>query len=97
MATIAKISNVATIIASGLNAIKNITKTKVPGGSSGGGEGAASQAAPLQPRPPQATQTLLDQQQLNQIGNETVRAFVIESDVTNNQERIRRVNRAARI
>jgi hypothetical protein len=97
MATIAKISNVATIIASGLNAIKNITKTKVPGGSSGGGEGAASQAAPLQPRPPQATQTLLDQQQLNQIGNATVRAFVIESDVTNNQERIRRVNRAARI
>jgi hypothetical protein len=96
MATIAKIANVATIIASGINAVKNITKTKVPGGGSGGGD-SISQAAPLQPRPPQATQTLLDQQQLNQIGNATVRAFVIESDVTNNQERIRRVNRAARI
>ena len=95
-ATIAKIANVAAIIASGLTAIKNIAKTPVPGGGAGGG-GALSSSAPLQPAAPAQTNTLLNQQQLNQIGNASVRAFVVESDVTNNQERIRRLNRQARI
>ena len=94
--TIAKIANVVTVIATGLNAVKQIVKTQVPGYSaSGGGGGAVS--APLQPAIPQATNTLLNQSQLNQIGNATVRAFVVETDVANNQERIRRINRAARI
>lgn len=95
-ATIAKIANVAAIIASGLTAIKNIAKTPVPGGGAGGG-GSLATGAPLQPAAPAQTNTLLNQQQLNQIGNSAVRAFVVESDVTNNQERIRRINRQARI
>jgi hypothetical protein len=41
--------------------------------------------------------TRLDADQLNQIGNAAVRAFVIESDVSTNQERIRRINRQARL
>jgi hypothetical protein len=95
--TISKIANVAAIIATGLSAVKNIVKTKVPGYSAGGGGSNVSASAPVTPQLPNATRTTLDQQQLNQIGNATVRAFVVESDVTNNQERIRRLNRAARL
>lgn len=97
--TIAKIANVAAIIASGLSAVKNIVKVQVPGYSAGGGNAGALQqaSAPLQPQSPLASRTRLEQDQINQIGNATVRAFVVESDVTNNQERIRRLNRAARI
>ena len=58
---------------------------------------AASYNAPLQATLPQSRQTRLDQDQLNQIGNAASRAFVVESDITNSQERIRRLNRAARI
>jgi len=96
--TISKIANVAAIIATGLAAVKNIVKTPVPGSYSGGGGNVptTSQVTPLQPQI-QNTNTLLNQNQLNQIGNATVRAFVVESDVTNNQERIRRLNRASRI
>lgn len=53
--------------------------------------------APIQANIPQSQRTRLDQDQLNQIGNAAVRAFVVESDVSSNQERIRRLNRAARI
>lgn len=93
--TIAKIANVATVVATGLNAIKNIAKVQVPGGG-GGGAGSLSASAPLTPQPQVAT-TQLDQRQLNQIGNATVRAFVVESDVANNRERVERLNRAARL
>lgn len=90
--TISKVANIATIVATGLVAIRNIVKTPVPGG--GGGGGAVN--APLAPQP-QVTNTLLNQSQLNSIGNAAQRAFVLESDVTTNQERIRRLNRAARL
>ena len=56
-----------------------------------------NQPAPIQATLPQAQQTLLDQQRLNQQVNAGIRAFVVESDVTNNQDRIRRLNRAARL
>ena len=94
--TIAKIANVATIVATGINAVKNIAKVQVPGGGGGGGTGSLNASAPLTPQPQVAT-TQLDQRQLNQIGNATVRAFVVESDVTSGQERVRRLNRAARL
>lgn len=95
--TIAKIANVAAIVASGLSAIKNIAKTQVPGG--GGGAGAAvgslTPQAPIVPIAPQRGGTEIGD--VGQGGNAAVRAFVLESDVTNNQEKITRLNRAARI
>lgn len=99
IATISKIANIATIVASGIKAVKNIVKVQVPGKGGGGGGGGQTIAAGTAPAPlaPQAQQTILNQGQLNQIGNAAVRAFVVESDVTNNQQRIRRLNRAARI
>lgn len=93
-ATISKIANVAAVIATGLAAVKNIIKTPVPGAAGGN---VPSVGAPLQPQKPEIQTTQLDQQSLNAIGNATTRAFVLESDVTNNQERVRRLNRAARL
>ena len=57
----------------------------------GGGGGVN---APIRP---QAQSTRIDQAQINQIGNAAARAYVVESDVSNGQERINRLNRAARI
>lgn len=62
------------------------------GGGVGGSTGGVS--APIQP---QLGQTALNQQLINATGNAAVRAFVLETDVSGNQERIRRLNRAARI
>lgn len=91
-----KIANVATIIATGLSAIKNIVKAPVPGGS-GAVPSMSALTAPLQPQRAQQQTTALDQQSLNAIGNATSRAFVLESDITNNAERVRRLNRAAKL
>lgn len=85
--------------ATGFAAVKNIMKVKVPGtnNNTGGtsipsiGRGAS---APLEAG---YTSTKLDPFALNQIGNAAARAYVIESDVSGNQERVRRLNRAARI
>ena len=43
------------------------------------------------------TRTQLDAATIQQMGSATNRAYVVESDVTNSQERIRRINRAARL
>lgn len=93
--TITKLVNVAAIIASGIKSVKAIVNTKVPGGGGGGGNmPSISSTAPIAP---QMSQTALNQQLINQTGNAATRAFVVESDVSGNQERIRRLNRAARI
>lgn len=86
----------AGVVAAGVKAVAQITAVKVPGASGGGG-GAPSITAPKAPLTPQAQTTRLDQQSINQVGNAANRTFVLESDVSNNQERIRRLNRAARI
>lgn len=82
----------------GFKAVKNIIATKVPGGGGGGGTAnipsATSLVAPIKP---EAQTTTLSTSSINQIGVASSRAFVLESDVTNNQERIQRLNRAARI
>jgi hypothetical protein len=75
--------------------------TQVKGGGGGGGSTPSAPtlaAAPVLPASPiQNTVTQLDQQSINQMGSATNRAYVVESDVTNNQERIKRINRAARL
>jgi len=82
----------------GLAAVRNIIKTKVPGKSSGAGAAGVSVPTTITPPvAPQAESTRLDQGQINQIGSASARAFVVESDITGNQEKIRRLNRQARI
>ena len=96
---IAKVANVGAIIATGLRTVKAITSVQVPGG--GGASPATPNvqvAAPITPAPtPQVTSTLLNAQAIQQLGSATNRAYVLESDVTNSQERITRINRAARL
>jgi len=91
----------ASVIASGFQSIRKILATKIPN-SKGGDKGSTagvSGAAPSVTAPvaPVAETTRLDQQSINAVGNAAGRAFVLESDVSSNQERIRRLNRAARI
>ena len=81
----------------GFKAVKNIIATKVPGGGGGGGGSVPSMGTTTAPIMPQAQTTTLSTQSINQIGVASSRAFVLETDVTNNQERIQRLNRAARI
>lgn len=92
--TISKVANVALILKTGFSAIKSILATKVPGGGGGGVSAPSGISAPLQP---QVQGTNLSQNSINQLSSATNRAFVLESDVSGNQERIRRLNRAARI
>ena len=99
---VAKAINVAAIIASGIKSVKAIAAVKVPGG--GGGTPAIPSAsvgggaAPISPQAPiQNTVTQLDQRSINQLGSATNRSYVLESDVSNSQERITRINRAARL
>ena len=62
------------------------------GGLSGGGGGGTTS-----PIAPQLSNTILNQQAINQTGNAAIRSYVVESDVAGNRERIERLNRAARI
>jgi hypothetical protein len=96
---IAGIAGAIAVGAAGFSAVKNIISTQVPGqGASGAASpGSVSVSAPLQPQA-QISTTQLDQSSINAVGNAaTGRAFVLESDVRNNQERVDRLNRAARI
>ena len=51
----------------------------------------------MPPVQPQAQLTQLTQGTINQLGSATNRAYVVETDITNSQERIARINRAARL
>jgi hypothetical protein len=64
------------------------------GGSSGGAAPSVSASAPLQPPQPQTT--TLSNQTINAIGNQATRAYVVESDVTSNQQRIAAIQQRAR-
>jgi hypothetical protein len=88
--------SIASSVAAGIKAVQQINQAQ-PGGG-GGASPVSSAAAPIAPAAPITnTVTQLDSQSVNQIGNANNRAYVIESDVTNNQERIKRINRAARL
>jgi hypothetical protein len=94
--------SIASAIASVVKGIQQIKSASPSGGGGGGGGsvanlpvgGGGSIAPPL---PPQQETTLLNQRQVNEIGSATARAYVVESDVSGNQERIQRINRASRI
>lgn len=98
--TFAKIAGVISVIATGIKTVREINKVQVPGAGGGGSTAFSSSlsatSAPLLAGP-QSVNTNINQDQVNQIANATVRAFVVEKDVTSSQERARILNRAARI
>ena len=94
----------AATIAAGLINVRKIVSTKIPSANGTGnvadsGSPSMSMAsAPITPSAPiQNTVTSLSQQSINQMGSATGRAYVVESDITNSQEKITRINRAARL
>jgi hypothetical protein len=94
----------AAVIAAGLVSVKKIISTKVPSAkgtgnvADSGGPSISMASAPITPTAPiQNTITQLNQQSINQMGSATGRAYVVESDITNQQEKIIRINRAARL
>ena len=89
-----RFASAAATVITGIMNIKKIASVQVPGGGGGGGSVPNAPSAPILP---QASSTTINQGQVNQIGNVAARAFVVESDVSGQQERIRRLNRAARI
>lgn len=94
-AQVARFASVAATIGLGIKNIKSIAAVKVPGGGSGNvPSGLSATTAPIGT---QMGGTALQQAQINATGNAAVQAFVLESDVSGNQERIERLNRAARI
>jgi hypothetical protein len=94
---IAKIANVAAVLASGFKAVKAITSVQVPGAGGGGG------ATPSVPTPitPQQISTQLNASSIQGVGNAASagagRSFVLDTDIKDNQERQARINRAARL
>lgn len=89
-----------TVVLAGLMNVRKILATKlpkVPGSSVSDSVSAPSITAPIAPSTPQAQLTQLDSATINRLGSASNRAYVLESDVTNSQERITRINRAARL
>jgi hypothetical protein len=80
-----------------ITAIRSALKQVKGAGASSNLSTASSSAAVAAPIIAEAQTTRLDQSTINAVGNAAGRAYVLESDVSNNQERIRRLNRAARI
>ena len=96
--TIQKVASVATILASGLSAVKNIAKTPVAGRGGGGSVPVPSgmnMISPLSPTSNIAT-TRIDQASINALGNQAIRAYVVETDITSNQRRIEAIKQKAK-
>jgi len=87
----------APAILGGIARVKQIASVSIPRGGGGGGSmPSMSSAAPIPPQLPTAQVTQLNQQTINDIGNQAVRAYVVESDVTSSQERITAIRQRAR-
>lgn len=97
----AMIPAVAIASATGFSAVRNILKTKVPGKTDAGGtapspSSVSSPTAPLIPRQAQST-TSLSGQTLASMNAGASRAYVVESDINNSQQRTNRIERASRL
>jgi hypothetical protein len=89
--------NIASIVASSIAKFKGGAGGSNVGGTQQTAAVSGSIPAPVAPQTPQAQLTQLDQTTINRMGSATNRTYVLESDVTNSQERITRINRAARL
>jgi hypothetical protein len=91
-------------ISAGIGIASSILATRKALSELGGGGSAGTApslgvggSAPLAPSEPTAQLTQLNQASINQMGSAAGRAYVVESDITNQQEKIVRINRAARL
>ena len=92
--------SIASAVAAGAQAIASINSADSGGSASVGASvqgGGGGGSAPIAPRFTPSAPTALDQTSLNAIGNVAARAYVVESDITGSQKRIRRIENSARI
>ena len=95
----------AIAVATGVMSVKKIVSTKIPGGGSSRGGGGSVPSMPNAPAfdPTAALDAAAAGQQqdndiaINAAGGSTVRAFVVASEVTNQQEADARINELARL
>jgi hypothetical protein len=91
-------TQVAAVLSAAAKAKQILSAVKGGGGAGSTPSAPSLAAAPVLPASPiQNTVTQLDSNTVNQLGNANNRAYVLETDVTNSQERIKRINRAARL
>lgn len=90
-------------ISAALGIASTIAATKKALSSLGGGGSAGSaptlgtgSTAPMQPEQPQAATTNLSASTINALGNQAIKAYVVETDVTTNQQRIKAIQQRAR-
>jgi hypothetical protein len=87
--------SIASVIAASAQGIQQINSA----GNGGTGSSSApsiSTQAPMIPQLPQAQTTNISRQSINDLGNQAVRAYVIETDVTGNQQRMAAIRQRAR-
>ena len=87
----------APAVLSGIARVKQIMAVSIPKGGSGGGSvPSISTQAPIVPQLPAAQTTNISRESINDLGNQAVRAYVIETDVTGNQQRMAAIRQRAR-
>jgi hypothetical protein len=90
----------ALAVAGGIANIRKIASVQVPGGGGGGAvpsiSGAGAPPTAIAPTPTVTAQTL-NAQAINNLGNQGMRAYVLNSDIQNNEQRNAYLQRNARI
>jgi len=94
-ARIAGALSIASVIAASVNGIQQINQAG-SGGTGSSSVPSISTQAPMIPQLPQAQTTNISRQSINDMGNQAVRAYVIETDVTGNQQRMAAIRQRAR-
>jgi len=84
------IAKIIANIATARNIIKSSNR------SGGGNPTQSGMNAPVNPAPLQQTITQLNQGTINALGNQAIKAYVLESDVTNSQGRVTRILNSSR-
>ena len=96
---IAKVVNVAAVLATGFKSVKAINSVQIPGG--GGGSFSMPTMNASAPLAPQQSSTSLNAGSIQGVGNAAAggvgRSFVLDADIKSNQERQARIARAARL
>jgi len=90
-------TQVAAVLAA-VSKAKGILSSVKGGGSAGSVPSMpmVSTSAPITPQAPQAQLTQLNNASINALGNQAIKAYVVETDVTTNQQRIKAIQQRAR-
>jgi hypothetical protein len=86
--------------AAGIATIAATTISKFKGGSTssnfGSGGAISTSGVPIVPQQNQTQTTNISQQSINDLGNQAIKAYVVETDVTSSQQRIAAIQQRAR-